>query len=243
MSYGIGIQERDRQIAVRSIIFSQKASCTAERREQVMGGAIFLGIRRTSGEEVLYETWTNIIPWLFADSSFIEDGEGVDEFTSKAEGIIASGNNIYTRHHNSITYSEYGVVLVDHPNKVILSYQGYCKIGRLIADWDTDGYDVYDTSDTTTFITKLHKTGRLKYVEWSRAKSPMTNEEQDEFLDLCANSEHGSMPSGKHYYVNIYTNLDDFKVIEGNNCGRKEHTMIREFLIYNRWEARVRGTR
>jgi hypothetical protein len=208
-----------------------------------MGGAIFLGIRRASGEEILYETWTNSIPWLFATPSFVEDGEGVDEFVFRAETLIASCHAIYTRRHNSVTYSEYGTILVDHYKKAILSFQGYCKVGRLIADWDRDGSDIYDTSDTTTVVTKLHKSGRLKYVEWARTKTPMTTDMQSAFLCDCAESKHGTMPAGSGYYVNIYTDLDDFVVTEGTTCGKKERATIRKFLVDMNWKARVRGAR
>jgi len=209
-----------------------------------MGGAVFLGIRRSDGTEHLYETWTNSIPCWFVDPEFINDGASVDEFVAIAEETIASGNALFTKRHKSVTYSEYGVILIDHVAKKILSCQGYTRPGRLLARWH-DGTDTHLPADTAAMILKLNDAGRLNKItrDTLGGGEELPEAEVAALLRLCRETTDGHFPTGTDIRADVYVDLSDFEYTHRPDCGKEERRLVREFLDDNGWQARVRGTK
>jgi len=203
-----------------------------------MGGTVFIGIRRRDGAEHLYERWTNSISWWFATAEFVTDGNGVDEFVRNAEEVIASGESIYTKRHRAVTYSEYGVILVDHCCKKILSCQGYVRPGSLMASW-VNGYPMH--SEDAALITKLHAAGRLEKLIDIREREDIGANETQRILALLAESADGRLPEGIRLGIIACTDLRDFEMSHVSQCGREERRRIRQFLVDNGWKARVYG--
>jgi len=205
-----------------------------------MGGAVFVGIRRRNGTEHLYERWTNNMPWYFADAEFIEDGPGVDEFVRYADELNESGESLYTKKHQAVTYSEYGVILIDHQTKKIMSCQGYAKPGQMSVWWHSGRCSTSPAEDAD-IITKLNKAGRLKKFVDMKSLEDMPDDESQRLLAMLAESKDGNLPDGVSIGVVVCTNLDDFELTHISHCGQKERKLIRQFLVDNGWEARVYG--
>ena len=203
-----------------------------------MGGTVFVGIRRRDETEHLYECWTNSMPRWFADPEFLYDGPGVAEFIRLAEERLAAGGSIYTARHDGVTFSEYGVILIDHVAKKILSCQGYTRVGRMRASWRR-GEAVNIPPDDTKIITKLHRAGRLEKLEGMRSFKPLTEQTTRMLLELFAASEDGSLPNKRDVGVVVHSDLSDFDVSHTGHCAPPERAAVRDFLVDNGWKARV----
>ncbi len=91
-----------------------------------MGGSVFIGIKKPDGPEYYAERWTNYVPWVLSDSSFYNYGNAAQEY------VVAKPSSLFFKEHKKLTYSEYGVILIDFTNKTIYSRQGYCAVGELL---------------------------------------------------------------------------------------------------------------
>lgn len=207
-----------------------------------MGGTVFVGIRRGDGTEHLYERWTNNMPWYFADAEFINDGSGVDEFIRYGDELHASGESIYTKRHHAVTYSEYGVILIDHVTKKILSCQGYAKPGQMSVYWH-DGRCSTAPAEDAELITKLHKAGRFKKFINMRTHEDLPEDETQNLLKMLAESTDGHLPDDVSIGVVVCSDLDDFELTHITHCTDKERKLVRQFLVENGWKSRVYGQR
>lgn len=208
-----------------------------------MGGSVFMGIKRGDGSEHLWEMWTNSVPYWFARADFVDDGAGIDEFLAQREQVLVDKSGLYTRRHRSVTYSEYGVILIDFAStpKRILSCQGYTHAGRMILS----GIDV----DEAKAVLALQAHGRLGRVSYARGGPQYDRGLKPDVLDLlladCAAVAAGAQ-CAHDWYVNVYTRLDDFDVyhsVSSPSDDRGLATRVRAFLENGWWRARVRGTR
>jgi hypothetical protein len=207
-----------------------------------MGGTVFVGIRRRDGSEHLYERWTNSIPWYFADAEFVNDGPGVDEFVRRADELEASGETLYTKKHHHVTYSEYGVILIDHKTKKMLSCQGYAKPGQFSAFWHSGRSCVIPPEDAD-IITKLNRAGRLKKFIEIQSHEDLPEDKTKKILKMLAESTDGNLPKDISIGVVVCTNLDDFELVHISQCDSEERKLVRQFLVDNGWKARVYGQR
>jgi hypothetical protein len=207
-----------------------------------MGGTVFVGIRRGDGSEHLYECWTNSIPWWFANPDFVTDGSGVDEFIRLAEERVASGESIYTKRHHSVTYSEYGVILIDFIEKKILSCQGYCTPGQMTTFWH-GGISATHSPDEVEAVLKLHKAGRLSHFEGTHTFEVIPKDEERRIIAMLEKATDGRIEEHVTLSIVVHTDLSDFELADHMNCGKKERALVRSFLIDNGWKARVHGQR
>lgn len=91
-----------------------------------MGGSIAVAIRRSDGREVVYDRWTNPLPYYTVDPLFRQEDEAtLQVFHDRVVESMKNGwgseiiNEIYPIH--------YGIIAVDFVTKDILSIQGYCQ--------------------------------------------------------------------------------------------------------------------
>ena len=212
-----------------------------------MGGSVFVGIRRKDGTEVLMERWTNPLPDLFTNPGFVDDGAVIDEYLSH------NATTAYGGVRKSVTYSSYGVILVDFVTNKILSRQGYCSLGEINVYFDgATGEDLLH-KDAVQKIQALHKAGRkLTFLrEWV---TPFAEEQQAHILETCLASKDGRFRStdpsladnsGGRPKIDFSVRVDlsplavDHKNTEARRCPKD----VRAFLSDNGWKARVRGSR
>lgn len=89
-----------------------------------MGGHISLGIRRENGEFSTTGVWTNSLKWALQDARFMEgDLEPVDEFL---ERYLKNGDDCFGPQET--TPGEYGFVLVDAVDRVVINFNRYSKV-------------------------------------------------------------------------------------------------------------------
>lgn len=207
-----------------------------------MGGSVFIGIRRGDGSEHLWEMWTNNVPYWFARADFVEDGAGVDKFLGQREQVLVDKSGPYTRRHRSVTYSEYGVILIDFAStpKRILSCQGYTHAGRLILS----GIDA-DAAKAVLMLQTHGRLGRVSYASGGpRYDSDLKPDVRALLLADCEAVVAGTRCT-YDWYVRVHTRLDDFDAYHSISSPRDDRGLaarVRAFLE-NGWRARVRGTR
>jgi hypothetical protein len=97
------------------------------KRMAKMGGTLFVGIRRRDGTEYISERWTNLLPFLFSNPRFWEDGEEVDEYIKMGLENFPPANRI--------SPSTYGVTLIDFQTKRVLNRQDYCGVGQTVCSF------------------------------------------------------------------------------------------------------------
>jgi hypothetical protein len=109
-----------------------------------MGGCVGLTLREPNGTEHRMCRWTNILPWALTNLAFIEERpehvrEILGQWYDMREDWLSNGPGGPFRHRMSSIYGphpylapcEYGLVVVDMVNKVIVTMQAYTKIGNI----------------------------------------------------------------------------------------------------------------
>ena len=200
-----------------------------------MGGLYCLAVRRSDGSEFISERHTNYIPSWSTNPDILEDGDVVTEWL----GLAKKG-----AHHpdipawDTISYSEYGVLLVDFVSKQILSCQGYAEPGRfLVTAGICDGLDER--------ILKIHQTGRLRLGRWP-PRDPSLEIllfSSSETAALVGSvSEHRRRNFWPENFV-LYMDWEPWVIEHTVKCGVKERERVRRFLRNHGWKTRVRGQR
>lgn len=93
-----------------------------------MGGELFFGMRNEKGEEKLQLRWTNPVPFIMADPTFLTGGKLWHELWNEKHSKKGWPG---TRLVRTIQPSEYGVILVDQMTKKVFSRQDYCTPNML----------------------------------------------------------------------------------------------------------------
>jgi hypothetical protein len=110
-----------------------------------MGGNVGIIVKKPNGEQVGMDRWTNIMPYFFKqinlylgnfDTWYSEFSEQWLEMKADYEKNKDTGKfelNMTSVYFpcNTQSPSEYGIIVVDFPNKHIYSSQDYCNIGSL----------------------------------------------------------------------------------------------------------------
>ena len=110
-----------------------------------MGGNVGIIVKKPNGEQVGMDRWTNIMPYFFkqADLYLGNFDKWFEEFSEewlkmKADYEKHKDTGKYELNMTSVYFpcdtqspSEYGIIVVDFPNKKIYSSQDYCNIGSL----------------------------------------------------------------------------------------------------------------
>ena len=79
-----------------------------------MGGSLTLSMRHPDGSVQHFDVWTNRVPSLMQDPTFLGRGTAFKDFMASAQKL------------SRYTLNEYGVILVDFMTKHVTSRQGYC---------------------------------------------------------------------------------------------------------------------
>lgn len=91
-----------------------------------MGGSIAVAIRRSDGREVVYDRWTNPLPYYTVDPLFRQENE--ETLRVFHDRVVESMKNGWgSEIINEIYPIHYGIIAVDFVTKDILSIQGYCQ--------------------------------------------------------------------------------------------------------------------
>ena len=100
-----------------------------------MGGKVTLSMRLPTGDVSHYSIWTNNLPAMMQDPTFMNMGAGFDEFIARV-----NPGNVWPQPEKLRQYrhGEYGAVLVDFAAKVVTSRQGYCNPEKGLLDLESD---------------------------------------------------------------------------------------------------------
>lgn len=109
-----------------------------------MGGSVGVTIRRSNGVEHRMCRWTNSMPWGITNIGMMTENddhiaeylkvwnEMVDDYDrNKESGIFENNMTTCYAPRPFLAPSEYGLVVVDFKNNVILSNQGYTSLDKI----------------------------------------------------------------------------------------------------------------
>lgn len=200
-----------------------------------MGGEVFVGVRRSSGEEVHGIRWTNNIPWYITDPTFMDEGAGLESFFEEQDP---------KERRSQVEYSEYGVILIDFKTKKLLSFQDYCEVPRVLVNY-FDGRDTYSPAETAAHVLKMHESGRLriKISPWSMTEQ-LTTTDPEKIIELLRDCDEGGCLRSKAF-LNFEAWLDwsPWTIESGMSPKKADRSRVRAFLEENGWRTRVKGTK
>ncbi len=120
-----------------------------------MGGEVFVGVRDLNHKEHLALCWTNPMPYWLADVDFYSSPEVLQKFL----GMAKSGNTWPDdKPTDRVEPSEYGVILIDFPNRRVFSRQDYTQVGHLLV------HGRHINGDDASLVTKLSTRGWITRV-------------------------------------------------------------------------------
>jgi len=136
-----------------------------------MGGSIAFTLRLEDGTEYRMCRWTNILPWAITNKKMIEKDpshiqkvlENWLKMKDDYERNKDSGNfennmtDVYFP-FDLLAPTDYGLVVVDFVNNVILESQGYTEIGRIYGS-------VSPCDDNFYELQSLFESGRIRQCE------------------------------------------------------------------------------
>lgn len=196
-----------------------------------MGGAMFLGIRHEDGSKSMAEVWTNHIPWLVTRKEFLNGGEIMREWVAKFD---PKGQWPRPRKVSKLTYSEYGVVLVDCMEKIIFSRQDYCTPDKVpfslcLADGDYEELQEYIKEGWPyQFVEYRWKEGQGIY------EVPFTQEMTEKLLECIEAKRPADFLTGRMY--KIHMDLSPWKVDHRNSRPSHQRNVAKEIRgFFKNW--------
>lgn len=145
-----------------------------------MGGEVFVGVRRSNGQEQCSLRWTNSMPQWLADPDFLSGGRELTKFLKLAKSTNKWPQSKLVKR---IQPSEYGVILVDFQTHEILSRQDYTKVGEFMI---TRFVDVL--RHELELAVKLQERGWIESIltgVLTGQPVPMAPAERCKFMQLC----------------------------------------------------------
>lgn len=138
-----------------------------------------LSLRDPDGSVSHFDIWTNRVPGLMQDPTFLGRGECYKDFLAS----VKPGNTWpSTVRLSRYRHGEYGTILVDFISKVVTSRQGYCDPEWSSVDLETD----------RDWLRSLIERGaKLTLAEWDRethTKTPMPADVQQAILSSAVKS-------------------------------------------------------
>lgn len=154
-----------------------------------MGGTVAVTLRKADGTEYRMSRWTNSMPWGIANMRMLNGDE--DHINAYLDQWLKMRDD-YERNKdigkfeydmtdcyfpgNGLVPDGYGLVVVDHINKVILSMQGYCSFNTIHAagislefSGNVLGVSPEDDDSDTTRLREFWEAGRI--IGWLTDKS------------------------------------------------------------------------
>jgi hypothetical protein len=182
-----------------------------------MGGQITVAIRRSNGDEVLLDKWTNEIPYIITKPLFLQEGEILEDY-------IKSGPTI-----SEIDLDGYGILAIDFVTKKIRNYQGYCTVPHAY-------YIQYSLKDAK-HILEVFESGlmTIESKPWAPflKKSPKTIiKELKEFVETGVEPKTPLM-------FEAWLNCPDWEIINVNDCGNEERVALKTFFEENNWKTKI----
>ena len=156
-----------------------------------MGGSVAVTLRKPDASEFRMTRWTNSMPWgICNDKMFNADEEHMDEYLEQWLGM----KDDWDKNHKSGNFEfpmtdcyfpgaglvpdGYGLVVVDHVNKVILDMQGYTSFDNInVAGIGLD-IDNTDVDSKYSIFKEFMAAGKVKGV--TTAESHKEGREYDE---------------------------------------------------------------
>lgn len=142
------------------------------------GGNVGVIIKKTNGEQVGMNRWTNIMPHFFKDinlylgnteqwyKDFSEQWLIMQEDYEKNKDTGNFQHNMTSVYfpHDCLSPEEYGIIAVDFKNKKIYSSQDYCNIGNLAFHHVWSGYE--DNEDNIQLLQAYFNRGMIKFMQY-----------------------------------------------------------------------------
>ena len=193
-----------------------------------MGGEVCVAVKDPSGREHVSLRWTNPMPLWLADPAFYMEPAKLQEFIDEARPRVKWPKSVKVR---TITPSDYGVILIDFPNKRILSRQGYCGTGWLSV-WGANG----GGDEGPGLAVKLSDMGWIdEVVTVGRARHTMGPEELVAFITKCRSGEPFDTCARVHFQVPGWIN--DHNINRAHDCWPE----VTDWLKANGWTAAARN--
>jgi hypothetical protein len=155
-----------------------------------MGGNVALTIRK-DGQEYRMDRWTNIMPSLLHDISFLNGekdalDDALDSWVGMKEDWERNGPDgpfdfnmtpVYAPFPYGLKPSEYGAIVVDFDTNHLLNLQGYCGVGTI--DYLRMGYGPRAAEmnpDKEDIVNAMAAAGRIqKYTAWVKNEDALTH--------------------------------------------------------------------
>lgn len=123
-----------------------------------MGGSIAVAVRRSDGREVVYDRWTNPLPYYTVDPLFRKEDEATLQVFH--DRVVESMKNDWgSTIINEIYPISYGIIAIDFQTKDILSLQGYCYPCRAHFCYSRGQGMTSDPEDDMKLMLRLLKDG------------------------------------------------------------------------------------
>lgn len=163
-----------------------------------MGGCVGVTILKNNGERINMNRWTNILPYFFRQASLYkgEEDKWLNEFLAEWKKMQKDYENnkdtgqyeinmtdVYFP-HDTFSPVEYGLVIVDFPNKKIYSSQSYTTLGKMYASSireryynnDNDDYIKEKNAEKTAEFKELYDNGLITQISYYDEKEKYENQ-------------------------------------------------------------------
>jgi hypothetical protein len=201
-----------------------------------MGGEVCVGVRDRKGVEHIALRWTNEMPRVLMDSDFYLKPKTLQKFLDEAK---PGQKWPEAKKVKTVSTSEYGVILIDFPNKRIFSRQGYTEVGKLIV-WTSQ-----NMGEECSAVTNLSKLGWVQSIlrEDERMNAHELNtKERAKFLAACK-----AYPKYRDFgpYRMILTNFSPpgWEIDHKSQSARDCWPLIVEWLASNKWKSKPKRER
>jgi hypothetical protein len=211
-----------------------------------MGGEIFVGIRYKDKDNVIKEQcmlrWTNELPLIFMQPSFLEQGTAFEKFLADA-----NPKNEWPQPKlvKRVDASEYGIVLIDFIQHKVFSRNDYCQPGHMYT-----GHNYQGVAKDLENIYELARRGWLTCV-WNNVFSIRTNGElllPAEFMEMIRSMAFDTVTNGEKSRLTI--NMDkitSYEAILSDKIFNVDHeptrpylNEVKEWMDANGWTSQIK---
>lgn len=183
-----------------------------------MGGSIGFGVRTSDYKEYFIDRWTNDLFWRIASPDFINEGEELKLLIDEAK---PENKWPEARLLKSIKKCEYGLVLVDFPNRKVYSRNDYSAAGQFYISPFSSA--ISEEMDNAIKLAKQGLLGEIELYSYQKENHIRKNISVDEFLENYKQID-------RNFNGYLICNLNNKTFEFDHKCERK--TPVKEI---NRW--------
>jgi hypothetical protein len=224
-----------------------------------MGGEVFVGVRDRDKKEYLMLRHTNEMPsWLINPNFYMSGASNEQEFKSRISGAYslqtflarAKPKNQWPKAKliKTITSSEYGVILIDFPNRQIFSRQGYCHVGGFNLSLFSSGFVDDAVSVVTSYelgwVKSVHV---LEYGGGKAGKRVFGKDEVDQLMKMCR-GDVATQQELENYFrdkglITIDYCPENWTIDDKNDRAGDCWPTVKAWLKANEWKSKTRNGR